>query len=58
MNVLRKMTIVIQMQRATIMLDHLVAHAILASLEMEATAKVCLNAQNYFSDGLYHNKPA
>ena len=40
MNVLREMTIVIETHRALIMMDHFVALAILASLEMEATAKL------------------
>ena len=41
MNVPAEATIAIKTLRATIMLDHLVALAILASLEMEPTVKVC-----------------
>ena len=58
MNVLSEITIAMETQHATTMMVHLVAHAILASLEMEPIAKVCLNAQNYFSESLYNIKHA
>ena len=54
MNVLSEITIAMETQRATTMMVHLVAHAILASQEMEPIAKVFLNAQNYFSKSLYN----
>ena len=41
MNVLWEITIVIKTQRAATMMDHLVAPAIPASLEMELIVKVC-----------------
>ena len=41
MNVQQEVAIATKMQRATILLDHLVVHAILASLEMGPTVKVC-----------------
>ena len=41
MNVLSEITIAMETQRATTMMVHLVAHAILASQEMEPIAKVC-----------------
>ena len=41
MNVLWEITIVTKTQRAATMMDHLVAPAIPASLEMELIVKVC-----------------
>ena len=41
MNVLWETTIAIKTLHATIVLDHLVAHAIPVSLEMEPIVKVC-----------------
>ena len=41
MNVVTETTTAIRIQRAIILLDHLLAHVILASLEMEPFAKVC-----------------
>ena len=46
MNVLQEVIIATKMQRATILLDHLVAPAIQASLEMGQIVKVCL--LNYY----------
>ena len=42
MNALMETTIAIKIQRATILMDHLVAIAIQASLEMEPIVNVCL----------------
>ena len=47
MNVLMESTTATKTQHATIMLDHLVAPAILASLEMEPIVKVCSIAINH-----------
>ena len=45
MNALTETTIVIKTQRATTMMDHLVAPAILASLEMELIVKTLMTAR-------------